>query len=292
MAFRRFSVFCQGPYSIQYVNNQIFRLSSSSANIKISHTDDKQLIRLIGINRPLKRNCVNSSTALELFDAFRTFENDPTSRLAILYGEGGKAFCAGYDLSEVSSGVSFKPYDKNENAPMGPSRMQLKKPLIAAISGPCVAGGLELALLADMRVGEKSSKYGVLCRRFGVPLIDGGTVRLPRLIGLSRALDLILTGRTIDADEAFSIGLINRIVPDGESLSAAIQLANDLLRFPYECMNADRLSAHFAISNSVNAGLENEYERGRELIENVSIPGAKHFVEKKQGRGGRYDDVK
>ncbi|KAG4071678.1 hypothetical protein HA402_011832 [Bradysia odoriphaga] len=293
MAFRRFSLFSHGFRTNKFLNIPTFRLSSSSATITVSHTDDTHSIRLIGINRPLNRNCVNSSTALQLFEAFQMFENDPTSRLAILYGEGGKSFCAGYDLKEVSSGVvSLKPYDKNENAPMGPSRMLLKKPLIAAISGPCVAGGLELSLLADMRVGEKSSKYGVLCRRFGVPLIDGGTVRLPRLIGLSRALDLILTGRTVDADEAFSIGLINRIVPDGESLSAAIQLANDLLRFPFECMNADRLSAHFSVSNSVDDGLENEYECGRKLIENVSIPGAKHFVEQKQGRGGSYDDVK
>jgi len=294
MALRRLSLFSHSCRINNYLENKsAYRLSSSSATITVGHTDDTHSIRLIGINRPMKRNCVNHSTALQLFEAFQLFENDPKSRLAILYGEGGKAFCAGYDLSEVSSGtISLKSYDKGENAPMGPSRMLLKKPLIAAISGPCVAGGLELSLLADMRVGEKSSKYGVLCRRFGVPLIDGGTVRLPRLIGLSRALDLILTGRTVDADEALNIGLINRIVPDGESLSSAIQLANDLLRFPYECMNADRLSAHFAVSNTVDASLENEYECGRKLIERVSTPGAKHFIEQKQGRGGQYDDVK
>lgn len=297
MAFRRFVLFSCRSRNYELLNNSSYRLSSSSSSttstITITHTDETHLIRLIGINRPLKRNCVNHTTALQLFEAFHQFENDPTSRLAILYGEGGKAFCAGYDLSEVSSGnIPLKSYNKNENAPMGPSRMLLKKPLIAAIAGPCVAGGLELSLLADMRVGERTSKYGVLCRRFGVPLIDGGTVRLPKLLGLSRALDLILTGRTVDADEAFNIGLINRLVPDGESLSAAIQLANDLLRFPYECMNADRLSAHFAVSNTVDAGLENEYECGRKLIERVSVPGAKHFVEQKQGRGGKYDDVK
>lgn len=267
--------------------------SSSSSTIKITHADDTQSIRLIGINRPLKRNCVNYSTAQQLFEAFQNFESDSTARLAILYGEGGKSFCAGYDLGEVASGsISLTGYEKNEPAPMGPSRMSLKKPLIAAISGPCVAGGLELSLLADMRVGEESSKYGVLCRRFGVPLIDGGTVRLPRMIGLSRALDLILTGRTVDAVEAFNIGLINRIVPDGQCLSAAIQIAHDLLRFPYDCMNTDRLSTHFAVSNTVDDSLKHEFECGRKLIERESVPGAKHFIEKKQGRGGQYDDVK
>jgi enoyl-CoA hydratase/carnithine racemase len=268
--------------------------STSNPTIKISHVDDTPSIRLIGINRPSKRNCVNHSTALQLFSAFQNYENDDTARLAILYGEGGSAFCAGYDLSEVAAADIPLPldYNKDEPGPMGPSRMSLKKPLIAAIAGPCVAGGLELSLLADMRVGEQSSKYGVLCRRFGVPLIDGGTVRLPRLIGLSRALDLILTGRTVQAEEAFHIGLINRLVPDGQSLAEAIQLAKDILRFPYECMNTDRQSAHFAVSNTVENSLKREYEYGRKLIERESIFGAKHFIEQKQGRGGKYDDVK
>ncbi|CAF1440291.1 unnamed protein product [Adineta steineri] len=268
--------------------------SSSNTTVNISHVDDTPSVRLIGINRPTKRNCVNHSTALQLLSAFKNFENDDTARIAILYGEGGSAFCAGYDLSEVASAKISVPmnYNKNEPGPMGPSRMSLKKPLIAAIAGPCVAGGLELSLLADMRVGEQSSKYGVLCRRFGVPLIDGGTVRLPRLIGLSRALDLILTGRTVHAQEAFNIGLINRLVPDGQCLSEAIQLAKDILRFPYECMNTDRLSAHFSVSNTVDDSLEHEYLYGRQLIERESIPGAKHFIEQKQGRGGKYDDVK
>jgi len=268
--------------------------SSSNATIKISHVDDTPSIRLIGINRPSKRNCVNHSTALQLFSAFQNFEQDDKVRLAILYGEGGSAFCAGYDLSEVASAQIPLPmnYNKDEPGPMGPSRMSLKKPLIAAIAGPCVAGGLELSLLADMRVGEQSSKYGVLCRRFGVPLIDGGTVRLPRLIGLSRALDLILTGRTVNAEEAFNIGLINRLVPDGQSLSEAIQLAKDILRYPYECMNTDRISAHFSVSNTVDNSLKREYEYGIKLIERESISGAKHFIEQKQGRGGKYDDVK
>lgn len=268
--------------------------SSSNKTVNISHVEDTPSIRLIGINRPSKRNCVNQSTALQLFSAFQQFENDDTVRLAILYGEGGAAFCAGYDLSEVAGANISLPmkYNKNEPGPMGPSRMSLKKPLIAAIAGPCVAGGLELSLLADMRVAEQSSKYGVLCRRFGVPLIDGGTARLPRLIGLSRAMDLIMTGRTVSAQEAFHMGLVNRLVPDGQCLSEAIQLAKDILRFPYECMNTDRMSAHFAASNSIEDSLEREYNYGIKLIERESIPGAKHFVEEKQGRGGKYDDVK
>jgi enoyl-CoA hydratase len=268
--------------------------SSSETTIKISHVNDTPSIRLIGINRPAKRNCVNHSTALQLLSAFRDFENDDKVRLAILYGEGGSAFCAGYDLSEVASANIPLPlnYNKDEPGPMGPSRMSLKKPLIAAIAGPCVAGGLELSLLADLRVGEQSSKYGVLCRRFGVPLIDGGTVRLPRLIGLSRALDLIITGRTIHGQEAFDIGLINRLVSDGQCLSEAIKLAKDILRFPYECMNTDRLSAYFSVSNTIDDSLKQEYECGRQLIERESVPGAKHFIEEKQGRGGKYDDVK
>ncbi|CAF4753841.1 unnamed protein product [Rotaria sp. Silwood1] len=268
--------------------------SSNTTTIKISHVDDTPSIRLIGINRPSKRNCVNHSTGLQLFSAFQQFEKDDSVRLAILYGEGGSAFCAGYDLSEVAlANTSFSMnYEKDKPGPMGPSRMNLKKPLIAAIAGPCVAGGLELSLLADMRVGEQSSKYGVLCRRFGVPLIDGGTVRLPHLIGLSRALDLILTGRTVNAQEAFHIGLINRLVPDGQCLSEAIQLAKDILRFPYECMNTDRMSAYFSVSNTIDNSLKHEYEHGIKLIERESISGAKHFVENKQGRGGKYDDIK
>ena len=266
----------------------------SSSTVRISQVPDAPSIRLIGIDRPEKRNCVNHSTALQLFSAFQEFENDGEARLAILYGEGGSAFCAGYDLSEVAAAnIPLAPaYDKNQPGPMGPSRMSLKKPLIAAIAGPCVAGGLELSLLADMRVGEQSSKYGVLCRRFGVPLIDGGTARLPRLIGLSRALDLILTGRTVLAQEALVLGLINRLVPDGQSLAAAIQLAKDILRFPYDCMNTDRLSAHFAASHPLDESLKHEYEHGRTLIERESVPGAKHFIEQKQGRGGKYEDVK
>ena len=294
MSIRRLLFSSHLHRKLNILNSNLRHSSSSNTTVKVTHVDDTPAIRLIGINRPSKRNCVNHSTALQLLSAFQQFENDQTARLAILYGEGGSAFCAGYDLSEVAAANIPLPtsYSKDEPGPMGPSRMSLKKPLIAAIAGPCVAGGLELSLLADMRVGEQSSKYGVLCRRFGVPLIDGGTVRLPRLLGLSRALDLILTGRTVSADEAFHIGLINRLVPDGQCLSEAIKLAKDILRFPYECMNTDRLSAHFSVSNTVDDSLKHEYEYGRELIERESILGAKHFVEQKQGRGGKYDDVK
>lgn len=269
-------------------------LSELESTVKVTHVEDAPSIRLIAINRPAKRNCVNHSTALQLLLAFKDFENDPAARLAIFYGEGGSAFCAGYDLSEVAAARIPLPldYETDGPGPMGPSRLTLKKPLIAAVAGPCVAGGLELSLLADMRVGEQSSKYGVLCRRFGVPLIDGGTVRLPRVIGLSRAMDMILTGRTVLAEEAFQMGLINRLVPNGESLKVAIELAKEILQFPYDCMNTDRLSAYYSLSHSVDESLKYEYEQGRKLIERESVPGAKHFIEQKQGRGGRYDNVK
>ncbi|CAF1048893.1 unnamed protein product [Rotaria sordida] len=267
--------------------------SSSNITVKISPVVNEPSIRLIGIDRPSKRNCVNHSTSLQLFSAFQEIENDPLVRLAILYGEGGSAFCSGYDLGEVATeNTSFSMnYNKDEPGPMGPSRMHLKKPLIAAIAGPCVAGGLELSLLADIRVGEQSSIYGVLCRRFGVPLLDGGTVRLPRLIGLSRALDLIITGRTVTAPEALQMGLINRLVGDGQCLTEAIQLAQDILRYPYECMNTDRMSAYFSMSHTTDDSLKHEYEHGIKLIERESIAGAKRFIEDKQGRGGKYDDI-
>src|SRR5207248_3958427 len=204
-------------------------------------------ITTVVLSRPQARNAVDPATAKALADAFRAFDADSEASVAVLFGEGG-TFCAGADLKAFAEGA----YDRvpaEGDGPMGPSRLLLDKPVIAAVEGYAVAGGLELALWCDLRVAAEDATFGVFCRRWGVPLIDGGTVRLPRLIGLSRALDLILTGRTVNAEEAFHIGLINRLVPDGQCLSEAIQLAKDILRFPYECMNTDRLSAHFAVSN-------------------------------------------
>ncbi len=192
--------------------------------------------------RPHVRNAVDHLTAHALADAFRAFEADPSSRVGVLWGEGG-TFCAGADLKAATTGEP-NPLEPQGDAPMGPSRLLLSKPVIAAVSGHAVAGGLELALWCDLRVVEEDAVLGVFCRRFGVPLIDGGTVRLPRLIGLGRALDLILTGRPVKADEALAMGLANRVVPRGQARAAAEQLAAEIAAFPQECMRRDRRSAY------------------------------------------------
>ncbi|GJQ81525.1 hypothetical protein Trydic_g4887 [Trypoxylus dichotomus] len=233
-------------------------------------------ITTIGINRPEKRNCVDATTASLLTEAIEEFENDDTSYVAVLYGVGGN-FCAGYDLKELSQADDFAISSKEGN--MGPTLRFIKKPMIAAVSGYAVAGGLELALLCDMRVVEDNAMMGAYCRRFGVPLIDGGTVRLQALIGLSRALDMILTGRGVTAKEAFEWGLANRIVACGTALGQAIQLANSLVKFPQECLNADRRSAYnAAYSAKYSELLQYEQDNGTPVIAKESITGAKRFV--------------
>ncbi len=192
------------------------------------------------LSRPERRNAVDGPTAAALADAFRTFESDPEAAVAVLHGEGG-VFCAGADLKAVGTPDGNR-VDREGDGPMGPTRLRLSKPVIAAIAGHAVAGGLELALWCDLRVAEQGSVLGVFCRRWGVPLMDGGTFRLPRLIGISRAMDLVLTGRPVGADEALSMGLVNRVVPRGQSLPAARELASSLARFPQTCMREDRLS--------------------------------------------------
>jgi enoyl-CoA hydratase len=192
------------------------------------------------LSRPERRNAVDGPTAAALADAFREFDADPNAAVAVLHGEGG-VFCAGADLKEVG-GPSGNRVAAGGDGPMGPTRMRLSKPVIAAVAGHAVAGGLELALWCDLRVAEKSAVFGVFCRRWGVPLIDGGTVRLPRLIGASRAMDMVLTGRPVDASEALAIGLANRVVADGSSRGEAEKLARELARFPQTCMREDRLS--------------------------------------------------
>ncbi|XP_061777893.1 enoyl-CoA hydratase EchA19 isoform X2 [Nerophis ophidion] len=202
----------------------------------------------MAINRPEVRNAVNQETAKRLLEELEAFEQDPTLNVAVLHGIGGN-FCAGYDLKELANHTATLKLEQDVTkapGPMGPSRLEFSKPLIAAVSGFAVAGGLELALLADLRVMEENAVMGVFCRRFGVPLIDGGTVRLPRLIGLSRALDLILTGRPIGAQEALAYGLANRVVPDGQGLQAALQLAEQISSFPQQCMRSDRSSAIYS----------------------------------------------
>ena len=190
--------------------------------------------------RPERRNAVDGGTAQALADAFREFDSESDAAVAVLHGEGG-VFCAGADLKAVGTPEGNR-VEAEGDGPMGPSRMRLSKPVIAAVAGHAVAGGLELAVWCDLRVAEEEAVFGVFCRRWGVPLIDGGTVRLPRLIGQSRALDMILTGRAVSAQEALQIGLVNRVVPDGQSRAAAEELARELARFPQTCLREDRLS--------------------------------------------------
>ncbi|XP_061095647.1 enoyl-CoA hydratase EchA19 isoform X2 [Conger conger] len=245
----------------------------------------------VGINRPEVRNAVNQETARLLFEELSAFDSDPALSVAVLHGVGGN-FCAGYDLKELghhSASLKLEQDVAKGPAPMGPSRMQLSKPMIAAISGYAVAGGLELALLADLRVVEQSAIMGVFCRRFGVPLIDGGTVRLPRLIGLSRALDLILTGRPVAAQEALAFGLANRVVPDGQALQAALELAEQISSFPQQCLRADRSSACYSAFDapSFSQAMQYEFHNATPVIQAESIAGAGRF-NSGTGRGGTF----
>ncbi|XP_067108041.1 enoyl-CoA hydratase EchA19 isoform X1 [Osmerus mordax] len=245
----------------------------------------------VAINRPEVRNAVNRETAARLLDELSAFDRDPQLSVAILHGNGGN-FCAGYDLKELANHTASVKLEQDVTkgpGPMGPSRLQLSKPLIAAVSGYAVAGGLELALLADLRVLEESAIMGVFCRRFGVPLIDGGTVRLPHLIGLSRAMDLILTGRPIGAQEALAFGLANRVVPDGQALQAAMELAEQISSFPQQCMRADRSSALHSVyaAASLSAAMQYEAQQGAPVLRAEAVAGATSFT-CGVGRGGRF----
>lgn len=245
----------------------------------------------VGLNRPEVRNAVNQKTAQRLLEELKLFEEDQTICAAVLHGIGGN-FCAGYDLKELahhSDSLKLEQDVTKGPGPMGPSRLMLSKSLIAAVSGYAVAGGLELALLADMRVVEESAIMGVFCRRFGVPLIDGGTVRLPKLIGLSRALDLILTGRPIGAQEALAFGLANRVVPDGQALQVAIELAEQISSFPQQCLRADRASAYYAAFDaaSFTEAMQYEMDHGLPVIRAESVTGATRFSSG-VGRGGEF----
>lgn len=245
----------------------------------------------VAINRPEMRNAVNQETAWRLLEELQAFDSDPELNVAVLHGKGGN-FCAGYDLKELANHTGPPKLEQDVTkgpGPMGPSRLQLSKPLIAAVSAFAVAGGLELALLADLRVVEESAVMGVFCRRFGVPLIDGGTVRLPHLIGLSRALDLILTGRPIGAQEALAYGLANRVVPDGQALQAALELAEQISSFPQKCLRADRSSAMYSCYDapSFTQAMQYEIDHGIPVISAESISGAKKFTTG-VGRGGKF----
>ena len=243
-------------------------------------------ITIVSLNREHARNAVDAPTAFALARAFEAFDVDDTSPVAVFHGEHG-TFCAGADLKALGDPARRNRMDAQGDGPMGPSRMLLSKPVIAAVAGHAVAGGMELALWCDMRVVESDATFGIFCRRFGVPLIDGGTVRLPRLIGLSRALDLILTGRAVDAQEALAIGLANRVVAPNESLSAAIALAHQLARFPQQCMRNDRLSAYQQFGMSLDDALQAEFKLGLQTIQSgETFSGAQRFADG-AGRSGQ-----
>jgi len=239
-------------------------------------------VATVVIDRPERRNAVDAQTARELADAFRTVEADAAIRAAVLWGAGG-TFCAGADLKAIGTeGSRLRP---TGDGPMGPTRMLLSKPVIAAVAGYAVAGGIELALWCDLRVMEETATFGVFCRRWGVPLVDGGTIRLARLIGMSRALDLILTGRPVGAAEAERIGLANRVVPAGQARTAAEALARDIAAFPARCVASDRRSVYETWEMELPAALSREFELGRATIESgESFEGAQRFA----GGAGRH----
>jgi enoyl-CoA hydratase len=240
------------------------------------------------IDRPKVKNAVDGPTAQALANAFRRFADDDEARVAVLAGANG-TFCAGADLKAFAEGALRNRLEVGGHGPMGPTRMLLNKPVIAAVSGYAVAGGLELALWCDLRVAEKSAVMGVFCRRWGVPLIDGGTVRLPRIVGLGRALDLILTGRAVHADEALAMGLLNRVVEDGTAREAAERLAYEISRFPQACMNSDRMSAYEQGGLALDAALANEFRHGLNIVNSgESRDGAAKFAGGK-GRHGKFE---
>ncbi len=248
------------------------------------------------LDRPAARNAVDRPTATALANAFLEFERDETARVAVLWGAGGN-FCAGADLKSVAEGRGnlIHASDMGDplatDAPMGPTRMRLSKPVIAAVSGYAVAGGLELALWCDLRVAEEGAVFGVFCRRWGVPLIDGGTVRLPRLIGQSRALDMILTGRAVDAREAYAMGLANRVVANGAAREEAEALALRIARFPQACMRGDRSSVYEQSGMPWPRAMANEFAHGQAtLASGESRAGAARFSAGK-GRSGAFDDL-
>ena len=249
-------------------------------------------ITVVAIDRFAEaRNAVDPETAVLLRDAFLAFDADSSQSVAILTGRGG-TFCAGYDLKVAARPRSADAplFDGKAPGPMGPTRHLLSKPVVAAVEGYAVAGGLELALWCDMRVASESAKFGVFCRRWGVPLVDGGTVRLPRLIGHSRALDMILTGREVGAREALDWGLANRLVPQGQALAEAIVLAQQLTRFPQTCLRSDRRSSYEQWGLDVAAALVNEAERGLPALQAEARSGAARFAEGK-GRGGSFGNI-
>ena len=249
------------------------------------YVEQRGFVTTVILSRLAARNAVDLQTATELTEAFRAFERDSEARIAVLTGDGGQ-FCAGADLKAFAAGAGNR-LEAGGDGPMGPTRLLLAKPVIAAIAGYAVAGGMELALWCDLRVMEEDATLGVFCRRWGVPLIDGGTVRLPRLIGLSRALDLILTGRPVGAQEALAMGLANRVVPSGQARLAAEALAAEIAQFPNECMLNDRRSAYEQADLSLTGALANEFRHGLASLETGAEEGAQRFADG-AGRHGQF----
>jgi enoyl-CoA hydratase len=245
------------------------------------HYDRHGRVVVITIDRPEVRNAVDGPTAEQLADAFRRFEDDDGLLVAVLTGSGG-VFCAGADLKAIATGTGNR-VALDGDGPMGPTRMTLSKPVIAAVEGFAVAGGLELAVWCDLRVAADDAVFGVYCRRWGVPLVDGGTVRLPRLIGQSRALDLILTGRGVSGEEAMMMGLVNRLTAPGEALDVALRTAGELAELPQACLRSDRRSAYEQWDHDLPGALRRETELGRQVIESGETrAGATRFA---QGAG-------
>lgn len=248
--------------------------------------EKRERIFIVTVNRPERRNAFNLEVAEQIYAAFKQFDADDTLDVAVLTGAGGN-FCAGADLHALAQGEKRPFLPDGDFAPMGCTRLKLSKPVIAAVEGYAVAGGIEVAIWCDMRVAAKSAVFGVFCRRFGVPLVDLGTIRLPRLIGHSRAMDLILTGRPVKADEALSMGLANRVVEDGKTLDAALEIAEQLSAFPQICMRADRRSAIDQWSLDWDEAARREMEGGLKAIDAEAIAGASRFSGG-EGRHGKF----
>ena len=247
-------------------------------------------ITIVSIDRFTEaRNAVDPETASLLRDAFLAFDRDESQSVAILTGRDG-TFCAGFDLQVAAARAGTAIHDPDGPGPMGPTRHLLSKPVIAAVEGYAVAGGLELALWCDLRVASESAKFGVFCRRWGVPLIDGGTVRLPRLVGQGKALEIIMTGRKVTAEESYRIGLAEKVVPHGKAREAAEAMAQEIARFPQECMRSDRLSVYRAYGKTVRQGLESEWATSAGMVKAEGIAGATRFA-KGKGRHGDFENI-
>jgi enoyl-CoA hydratase len=269
-------------------------VAEAALNVEI---DKAGPVTTVTLSRPDCRNAVDPETARALYDAFVAFAGDPEARVAVLHGKGG-AFCSGFDLKALSEDadgwIQQLHFGEDERhpplGPMGPTRLTLSKPVIAAIAGPAVAGGMELALWCDLRIMERSAYMGVFSRRWGVPFLDGGTVRLPRLIGMGHAMDLVLTGRRVEADECLNMGLCNRVVADGEVFRVAHELAVQIAAFPNQSLLADRRSVLAQHGKSISEALEHEYRNSIGVLHSEAVPGARRFAEG-LGRKGDFEKI-